>query len=195
MCTVAISNAISEVLFDFVAREEMFTAFDVTKGVRAKLSETVLHREVRQDVHNGFDFVGRGYQRTPVTLSVAGNPTVFVYHPINTDAHDHPLAMKDSDADAGQVYTDSSTPAASTVPVALPDGVRQITKDKRVTIPRKFLKQVNPTGGSYDIMSQGDLICRKPNANGMVRIAASKLGGGSKFKITVENNSIHVSPA
>jgi hypothetical protein len=193
MCTITVSNSISEVLGDFVTREAPFTAFDITKGVRAKIAETVLHREVRQEVHNGFDFLSAGYQRTPVTLNVAGNPTVFVYHPVNTDATDHPMALKDTGPDVTD--TDDTDGDDGSVAVALPDGVRHVTKDKRVTIPRKILNQVTPIGGSYDIMAKGDLICRKPNANGMVRIAASKLGGGDLFKITVENNNIHVSPS
>jgi hypothetical protein len=193
MCSILVSNAISDALAEFVQDQKMFTAFEVTKRVREQISDTVLHREVRQEVHNGFDFLSHGYQRTPVLLIVAGNPQVFVYHPVGTDATDHPQALKDTTLDTDADDTDSS----SSVQASLPDGVYSTTKEKRLTIPKKILQQVDPVGGSFDVMVNGDLLCLKKNADGRIRVAAGRLGGGSNFKITVgdTDNTIHVSPA
>lgn len=196
MCSIAITNAVNEVIFDLVAAEKLFTAFTVTKEVRKKISETVLHRDVRQEVHNR-DWGSRGYEGTPVTLIVAGNPVVLVYHPIGTDPLDFELALKDQDV----TDTDDGDDTVNTTVVSSSNDVYFSTAARRLNIPRKVLHQVLPVGGSYDIdIGRGGVVCKVQEADGRVRIGAkalNKVSAGNRFKVTADKstNKIQVESA
>jgi hypothetical protein len=65
-----------------------------------------------------------------------------------------------------------------------------------INIPDVIVQGVTPNGGTYDIqISGGSVIYKAPDGKGRLRIASSKLGGGSKFRLEVVSNTINVEQA
>jgi hypothetical protein len=90
MCDFATLQEIETVVLEKCQNAELFTAFDVTKAVRAKVgrSVNVPHNDVKQEVHNLFASgqMGSDYTRTLGNLPLAsGIPQPWVYHPTTAD--------------------------------------------------------------------------------------------------------------
>jgi len=95
MCDAMLEQKIRDKLWDMVRNTETFTAFDVTKALRAENPNmSILHYEVRTVVHDMFNneefFDGGDYQRTLVKLKCG--PNALVFHPDGFDPLDHPEA-------------------------------------------------------------------------------------------------------
>jgi hypothetical protein len=62
-----------------------------------------------------------------------------------------------------------------------------------INIPDAIVKAVTPNAGSYDIqIDGGSVIYKVADGKGRLRIASSKLGSGSKFRLEVVTNTITV---
>lgn len=190
MCTVATATTIIEVLDEMVQNQDVFTAFDVTMAVRGKVSDTILHNEVRNIVNN--EFITQqlaGYDRELCSLNVSGNPQAFVYFPDGKSVSDHDLVISSTDSDNDSDDSDED------LVVDLADDEYRTTKEGRVQIPKKLLSQVSPNGGSYDILINGTLKCVSADARGDVRICLKQLGINDdkvKLIVNISNNSINL---
>lgn len=174
MCSSQTANLIVEVLSEKMNNNEIFTAFDVTKEVRSRTSETVLHRDVRRILSN---YLSIGYNKELCVLNVSGNPQAFVYYPDSKSFNDYPLVLKDDEEDNDETDEDNE------------EDIVSINIDGRVNVPKKVLKSINPVGGSYDILVNGSLISKKPNSDGRVRFSTKDSGiTTSKVKIIVDSN-------
>ena len=169
MCNVLVASSIVEVLEQMITDRKVFTAFDVTKEVRQAISDTVLHKDVRQIINNEFQTREmQDYSRELHTLNIANqisgsNPSALVYFPDGKCAADHPLV--------DEVSTEEDEEDDNTIVDG--DDIVKITDDGRINIPKKMLNQISPTGGSYDFMINGDLHCRSRNADGRIRLTTN----------------------
>jgi len=190
MCSPNIRKLILDILDEYVAEERIFTSFDITKEVRSRTIEKVLHRDVKKEIEkfwsNAID-----YKRVLAAINVIHNPQVFIYAPINRDINDHPMVIKEEEKfiDYDEDVIDNST-------ISIKDeNIVKLTAENRLNIPKKFLDRVSPVGGSYDIIINGSLIPHKPDINGRVRIGLTKLGIKSekcRIEIDNESNSINI---
>lgn len=81
-------STIKTVVNEYVNDNKMFTAFDVTKEVRARVRDRVSHTDVRRDVHSMFSTGTMfGYNRTLANLAGV-NPQPWIYHPLSVDSVD-----------------------------------------------------------------------------------------------------------
>ncbi len=177
MCNVLVASSIVEVLEKMIQNQKVFTAFDVTKEARKIVSDTVLHRDVRSIVTNEFQ-IGemKDYNRELCTLNISNTPTAFVYFPDSKSAADHPFVD-----DVSVVEDDEDEENGDD------ENIISITAEGRFNIPKKILDQIQPTGGSYDLMVNGDLHCRVSNVDGRIRLTANKVGLTThKCRITVD---------
>ncbi len=194
MCSVATANHILEILEDMIQNQEVFTAFDVTVAVRAITSETVLHDDVRGVVDG--QFISQqiaGYDRELCALNVSGNPQALVYFPDGKSAQDHSL-VDGSTASVAPAASDGSDGSDGAV-VDLDDDEYATTKEGRVQIPRKLLSQVNPVGGTYDVMISGSLKSASADARGDVRVSLRQYDITDekvKLVVNVSNNTISI---
>jgi hypothetical protein len=84
MCDTQARNAIMDVVGELTNQGKLFSAFDVTKMLRAKgINEP--HRSVKQEVHSMYRNLGMptNYERELVHL--ANNDTAWVYYPEGAD--------------------------------------------------------------------------------------------------------------
>ncbi len=190
MCSMIVASSIVEVLEQKISDGEVFTAFEITKAVRAAVTDNVRHSEVRGVVNSEFlqgDM--KDYSRDLCTLNTTGNPQAFVYYPeLSKEASDHPLVdsstVSDPDDDDDGDGTDDS--------LSDPDIV-SMTAEGRINIPKEKLDKISPTGGSYDFMISGQLECRKANSDGRIRFTMSDIGIGTKCRIKVDSATISIS--
>ena len=110
---VNLNTEIETVVTDFTRNRRLFTAHDVTKVLRAKLTgERIRHSDVQKQVHALFHDDKMGiYTRTQVSLGANQDP--FVYH-LN---HQDPNTEYESDWVAksnGAISATSSNPSAHT---------------------------------------------------------------------------------
>ena len=85
-----LEDTVRSIVQDFISREVLFTALDVSNAVKQQLPHTK-HREVRDVVRGLFttDIEGQGWARTPITvnLSDGSQAEALLYHPL-TDSWD-----------------------------------------------------------------------------------------------------------
>ena len=182
-----VTSTILEILDQKVNDQEVFTAYDVTKDVRAKMgrSVSVPHNSVRAVVVQEFAS-GRipDYNSELHTLNVVDSPVAMVYFPDGKSATDHDQVdvFDDDDSTEGDSKED------------LDDDEYHLTSEGRVEIPQKLLTQVTANAGSYDILISGSLKCVTPNKDGRVRLSLKHMGITDKVKLIVDtaNNTINM---
>lgn len=85
-----LEDTVRSIVQDFISKEVLFTALDVSNAVKQQLPHTK-HREVRDVVRGLFtaDIEGQGWARTPikVNLSDGTQAEALLYHPL-TDSWD-----------------------------------------------------------------------------------------------------------
>ncbi len=192
MCNLMVKSTIIEVLDDMIQNEQVFTAFDITRGVRSITSDTVSHGDVRDIVNSEFITPKMsGYDRDLCTLDLPNDPQALVYFPDNKTAQDHSLVAGDGTDSTDS--TDSTDTDEDDVVLGVDE--YQTTKDGRVNIPKEMLTKIDANAGSYDILIRGTLKCATPNKDGRVRISLRDMGiSGDKVKLTVDitDNTINL---
>lgn len=180
MCNVATATTILEVLSEKTQNKEVFTAFDITQAVRAKIVDFTPHKDVRNVVSN--EYASReleGYSRELCSLNISNNPQAMVYFPDEKSASDHPLVSNSTEPDEDDTDDDDSND---------PD-VINLTAECRINIPQKLLSQISPMGGSYDVMIDGELKCIIPDKDSRVRLSLKSFGFvGSKCRLTADSS-------
>lgn len=85
-----LEDTVRSVVEDFISREVLFTALDVSNAVKASLPHA-RHREVRDVVRAMFatDIETQGWARSPITVTLGDGTTAeaLLYHPL-TDSWD-----------------------------------------------------------------------------------------------------------
>lgn len=85
-----LEDTVRSVVQDFISREVLFTALDVSNSVKQSLPQ-VRHREVRDVVRSIFstEIETQGWARTPITVTLGDGTTAeaLLYHPL-TDSWD-----------------------------------------------------------------------------------------------------------
>lgn len=220
MC--AITDAVRDVVNEKTGNKEVFSAFDVTKAVRAAQGGHVAtHDVLKAKVHAMFSQgqMPLDYNKTLIGLDVGGGSQVqaFVYHPDGKNAYDHPLATKQTVTVT--VPSDGSPASASTIPAptfdAVDDGDEDededsnsstdsgilviTTVENRIEIPKQLLSKITPnSNGEYLIHAKnGKYRRRKPNIEGRVRVGTTYFGGFSNYNVSVDvgANEICISPS
>jgi hypothetical protein len=113
-----LQDTVRLVVQDFIGREVLFTALDVSNAVKQQLPNA-RHREVRDEVRGMFtsDIETQGWAKTPisVTLQDGSSTEAILYHPL-TDSWD--LDNKYSQQQRSAVSFKPATVAAATVALA-----------------------------------------------------------------------------
>lgn len=129
-----LQDTVRLVVQDFISREVLFTALDVSNAVKQQMPNA-RHREVRDEVRSMFttDIESQGWAKTPITVNLADGTTAeaLLYHPL-TDSWDldnkysaqqrsatsfRPTAAAQATvAQAQAVVTAAQTQATTTVP-------------------------------------------------------------------------------
>lgn len=150
MPTQQIIDQVEALVKDLVAARKAFTAFNVTRELRAK-GDTVVHRELRPIVHGIYrkDQMG-DYQHCNVQPSGFPTPAI-LYHPPEVDPNDFvgeilvgtaqattPDADDDDDDDDGNDDDDDKV-------------VRKLTSDGILYIPRWMGRKINAKPGSIRV--------------------------------------------
>ena len=185
MCDSAVATQIIDVLGQFVIPRKVFTAYDVTKEVRQGTTDPISHNDVRDVVRQELRAGNLiGYNAQLMTLDVGNKPQAMIYYPDSKSPTDYPLAVKDNDTTDDDDDTDDVVDGDGVVCV--------LTAEKRFNIPKKLTRQIDlaKSGGSYDLVINGSMVCRTPASDGRVRIAATNLGvSGNKITATVDCNT------
>lgn len=191
---VMLVATIQQVVDDKVQKNEMFTAFDVSRAVQ-HLGHRERHNNMKDVVHDYF-LQGniQGYDRTLVTV-VAGKPDAWVYHPVGVDATTYqpsyqPLPAAVSGMTPQNYYgsqgtvapsgATASTPSISSVTFSPPAKGKTHRPDKRgaITVPAKLIRQI---GGKHNdelsVEKDGTTLVISPN------------GAGRKYRV---NSSLNI---
>ena len=174
-------NDVNDVIKDLIAsrvhRNEMFTAYDVSKevqqrGIRAR------HLNLRDVTHKLYaDGDMDGYSRTLIDL---GNGLqAFVYHPTSAD----PFTYKSKHLDGV-----APTPAPATQPLlsnasgrpGVPDPVTgELDAEDRLNIPVEFFRYIGVTPGGYiSLITEHDCI----------KITTGPLNTATNAQVTAKGN-------
>ena len=209
MCAETVAQHILNALASRIKNGSVFTAFDITTDARDATDENVKHADSRNTVHQEF-LTGEfpdNYNRDEF-LELKNGMVAICYYPDGKTSGDHPEAMYPLAPPIGQTPAFvQQAQAATTVPTApktkqggsVKDGNGFIcteTSKGVINIPDEIVKAITPNGGTYDIsISGGIIIYKAPDGKGRLRIASSKLGNGSKFRLEVVTNTITVEQA
>jgi hypothetical protein len=208
--TATASQVVLNALAAMLEGKIVFTAHDVKMEARAKTKlagtdEKIYHEDVRSIVHNEFltgEFPDE-YNRQD-QLELANGQIAICYYPDGKVAEDHPSAMYPTGSQASPAISPAaavSQSATITAPKAKQGGsvkdgngfICTETSKGVINIPDAIVKAVTPNAGSYDIqIDGGGLIYKVADGKGRLRIASSKLGTGSKFRLEVVTNTITV---
>jgi hypothetical protein len=211
--TVAASQRILDALAARQKNGSVFTAYDVTTDARDGTDDRIDHSDVQNIVHNEWQtgqFPSEFNRDDMVELnSIASRPIAIMYYPDGKSPSDHPLvssfqAVPSAVAPLTGHY--QAAPAVAAPNITSPklggsvkDGDGYICSETNkgvINIPDVIVKGVTPNGGNYDIsVTGGKMIYKAPDGDGRLRISSSKLGGGNKFRLTIENNTITVTQA
>lgn len=131
-----LQDTVRSVVEEFILRDELFTALDVSNKVKASLPN-VRHREVRDVVRNMFssEIETRGYTRSPIRVTLGNGSTAeaLLYHPLS-DTWDldtkydtqkrqqtslNPAAVAAATVAAAAAATRVATPVATPAPTTL----------------------------------------------------------------------------
>lgn len=92
MCAIKTRLAIEDLVRQRIAEHAQFTAYDITCALRGQERRwrRVLHRDVREVVHQMFSFgqMGLAYERTLLDVGGERGPA-FVYHPFLDDPRNY----------------------------------------------------------------------------------------------------------
>ena len=179
--------------------KQMFTAFDVTRRLRAK-GEDVRHYEVKSVVH---DFFARGqmgmdYDRT-VRNVAGGSP--FIYHPDTKDPEDYNPNALGMAAQAGNAISNTANIPVTVAPVAVnkvnptqsltpapvaPFDVSRNAKG-RIRITSKYLRKIGVRAGDRVYCYQ---------VGKVIRISVSPIAGFSNEQVYIadEYGNIRLNP-
>lgn len=203
MCTATIAQEILNALQTRIDNGSVFTAFDVTTDVRDSTRDRIKHRDVRRIVHEEYQtgHFPDNYNRVDgVELDVPSSPLVIVYYPDGKSASDHPKALH---ATAPQTASQTATSFPPSVAPTTKQGghvkdgdsfICTQTSKGVINIPQDIVDKALIIGGTYDLSINGEIVYKKPDGKGRLRISSSRLGDGSKFKLTLDtaNNTIVV---
>jgi len=114
MCDQATQTAVTDAANGFISQNKMFTAYDVTRRVRA-MNIRVFHKDVREVVRDMFS-TGQmqNYSKRLMPIPSSPNPA-FVYHPVTDD----PANYDPLDNLPGNRTTSNTTAPAT--PASTPD--------------------------------------------------------------------------
>lgn len=190
MCTSSEQREIKLVVDKFVGNNFMFTAYDVTKTVRARGID-IKHADVRDEVRRLFRNGVCNYTNTVVDVGNS-NGAPFVYHLMTDDPNVYEPTWLETDPDQKSIpraslsgtpgsyipATASAGPApVSPSPVTVPstDGSapspfartrnpykKSVTKDGRLQISSVLVKKINTTGSAWLYLYEftGNLVIR-----------------------------------
>lgn len=123
----SLEDTVRLVVQDFISREVLFTALDVSNSVKQS-TPGVKHREVRDVVRAMFstDIETQGWARTPITVTLGDGTTAeaLLYHPL-TDSWDldRKYTAQQRQATASRPVSIAQQAAAVPATVALPAGL------------------------------------------------------------------------
>lgn len=186
MSTSVAASVVEDVVSQLTSDDEVFSAFDVTKKIRE--SGDARHYNVKGIVHDLYLSGQLGdnmYSREVIVLDCGNDDhDVWVYFPHSKSAYDHPLAKKDT----VQVPVDTDDDESDGVTVT-------VAAEHRIQIPQKVLRQVSVTStDEYSISCNGNTVLRKAESDGRVRITEASLSLGTRLDVTVDGNTIQISP-
>lgn len=149
-------NRVETIVKDLVEDRKMFTAFDVTKIIRAEVDKDIkiYHSEVRRVVNNMWDTMGQLFDNSDYTrtlMNVVANSKAFVYHHSMSDPYTYdPNALpekenKDVDDDDDDDDDDDND-------VLLPDN------RGRICVPKKALKKMGLKPGDVVYVVVDDMM-------------------------------------
>lgn len=187
---VATSQLVNTVVNELAASGKMFSAWDVTRIVRARGAARGFHNEIRDEVRNVFSNTtlssNQGYNYTRSGHTIGNNIPVMVYHPTNED-----FTSYDPDAlDPAKQTAGVTKAVAAVMAVAAPaccsgsgcsvdDGADDEDSDDDVT-----------DGSSITLDRQGDDQFIRIPAAYMRAIGAS---AGNTVSVETRNNKVIVS--
>jgi hypothetical protein len=127
-----LEDTVRSVVQDFISRDVLFTALDVSNSVKQSLPNA-RHREVRDVVRSMFstDIETQAWARTPITVTLGDGTTAeaLLYHPLS-DSWDLDNKYSAQQRTASSVHTPSVPQTAAgvsstvTLPSSLPVPVR-----------------------------------------------------------------------
>lgn len=164
----------------------LFTAFDVTNKLRGEHQDLEIgHKEVRMIVDSMYKIgqMGQDYTRTSTVMQ--NGQSAFVFHNITDAPTNHPFAEKPTVTDSDDSDPD---PATAVLVGLVGHDVVEVTKESRLNIPQKLLRNVDmhPFDDVYlNINDNSNTVSLnryvvtdiplKVNADGAVRISQSHL--------------------
>jgi len=211
MCDQATQTAVTDAANDFISQGKMFTAYDVTRKVRA-MNIQVFHKDVREVVRDMFS-TGQmqNYSKRLMPIPSSPNPA-FVYHPVTDDPANYDPLCNLPGNQVSSKSTATATPTPAT-PASTPDtdddddsdDVSTIQLERQgdgfIRIPARYMRAigikpgdevyVDPSGSSLTIEkvksgSDEDKILHTDARNNL-RISETRLNeGGCKKRVKVE---------
>lgn len=147
--------SVEDVVDSLVAQETMFTAFDVTKLLRAKFGKDVniSHNQVRNAVHKLMEAqLDEDYEKSNHTFMVGTEQfSAQVYHPYMAEVKDYnPAAVElPEPAAAAAVVVQANVAQNNDAPAAVdqPAGTRD--SRGRLLIPTAFIKHLGQEAGQF----------------------------------------------
>jgi len=204
MCSSQNETYVRQVVTDFVAQSKQFTAWDATLEAK-KLGADEGHRHLKGVVHGMWrtDLQNQGYSRQTVHLPKVPIPP-WLYYPVGTDPQDYVRAL-----DPGA--TDGTSDAASDGDVDLPSdstddeeeeddvgtatgslgakiiATRSVTRERRLSVPRKVLKflGVHPVTGVILSKFNGEIILHgmHTHVNGAKSLVAYRINKDGRVRV------------
>lgn len=153
-----LEDTVRSVVQDFISRDVLFTALDVSNSVKQSLPQA-RHREVRDVVRSMFssDIESQGWARTPITVTLGDGTTAeaLLYHPL-TDSWDLDNKYSAQQRTATAVHAVPAPQASAvTLPASLPAPVTPLPLPTIVPAPAPATPVPMPTARSlWDQMFQ-----------------------------------------
>ncbi len=129
---------VEEVIKEFTDSERSFSAFDVTKRVRAKEGKVLArHEDIKKIVHEIYDLgnfpddYSRMLQRVQMS---SGEKRIFVYFNINNNVFDY---------DPTEIKNIPVTDDVGSKPTPDKDSSKSFTKEGRINVPKKLIGEAN----------------------------------------------------
>lgn len=165
MCHAVILNQLEETVREFVEQEVPFTAYDVTITTREREHIELLHRKVRDDIHQLPDLADALQYGDYVqsNLRAPNGQPVILYHPSGYDVANYKfrdgstaIPARPANTPLGHMQQAAiATAVAMTqqVPQPVDDGKFSLDYRNRLMVPTRFLRDlgVNPYDHVYVI--------------------------------------------
>jgi hypothetical protein len=180
---VELGDFVATMVHQFVSQDKPFTVYDITRQLREDNPTVEFTRQDVKILVNYLYNIGKlnNYVRTSTILQTGDS--AFVFHNANVSSDTHPFAEKRNDAPSSTDPDDDEN---------LEDMI-EITKESRLNIPQKLLKNLGMNVGDEVYLVLDDNITpailtkdtvtdisMKVNADGAVRISQTNLV--KKFK-------------